>query len=161
MLKGLTEKGELKNIRVSENGEVLTRQLGEQSSNTNINNTEENPVPLKVIQGVDIPSEVGINNNVDNPIPVQEVKDIETTLQAGINTAGTEATTISINKKVTELSIANYSETADITVTTGEKQYTIGSNLALDLPINKKITDMSITSSETDTKIQYVIKGVE
>lgn len=135
MLKGLTEKGELKNIRVSENGELLTKGVGGQSST--ISNTEENPVPVKVID------------------------EVETTLQAGVITVGTEATTISINKKVTGLSIANYSETADITVTVGEKQYTVGSNLALDLPINSQVTDIAIVSSEVDTKVQYIVKGVE
>lgn len=159
MLKGLTEKGELKNIRVSENGELLTKGVGGQSSN--IGNTEENPVPVKVISGVDIPSEVGINNGTENPIPVQEVKENETTLEAGVIMVGAEVTTIAINKKVTELSIANYSETAGITVTVGEKQYTVGSNLALDLPINSQVTDITIVSSETDTKVQYVVKGVE
>lgn len=159
MLKGLTEKGELKNIRVSENGELLTKGVGTQSSN--IGNTEENPVPVKVISGVDIPSEVGINNSAENPIPVQEVKEIETTLQAGVITVGTEATTIAINKKVTGLSIANYGETADITVTLGEKQYTVGSNLAIDLPINSQVTDIAVVSSEADTKVQYVVKGVK
>lgn len=135
MLKGLTEKGELKNIRVSENGELLTKGVGGQSSI--IGNTEENPVPVKAISQV------------------------ETTLQAGVVTVGTEATTISINKKVTGLSIANYSETADITVTVGEKQYTVGANLAIDLPINSQVTDITIVSSEADTKVQYVAKGVE
>lgn len=135
MLKGLTEKGELKNIRVSENGELLTKGVGGQSSN--IGNTEDNPVPVKVID------------------------EVETTLQAGVITVGTEATTISINKKVTGLSIANYSETADITVTVGEKQYTVGANLAIDLPINSQVTDITIVSSEADTKVQYVAKGVE
>lgn len=119
MLKGITENGELKNVKVSENGEILTKRVE------------------------------------------QEVKEIETTLQAGVITVGTEATTIAINKKVTVLSIANYSETADITVTAGEKSYTIGSNLALDLPINGQVTDISVVSSEEDTKLQYVIKGVE
>lgn len=135
MLKGLTEKGELKNIRVSENGELLTKGVGGQSSI--IGNTEENPVPVKAISQV------------------------ETTLQAGVVTVGTEATTISINKKVTGLSIANYSETADITVTVGEKQYTVGANLAIDLPINSQVTDITIVSSEADTKVQYVAKGVD
>lgn len=159
MLKGITENGEMKNVRVSENGELLTKGVGTQSSN--IGNTEENPVPVKVISGVDIPSEVGINNNTENPIPVQEIKEIETTLQAGVITLGAETTTIAINKKVTELSIANYSETADITVTVGEKQYTVGANLAIDLPINSQVTDITIVSSEADTKVQYVAKGVE
>lgn len=135
MLKGVTEKGELKNIRVSENGEILTKGVGGQSSN--IGNTEDNPVPVKVID------------------------EVETTLQAGVVTVGTEAANISINKKVTGLSIANYSETADITVTAGEKQYTVGSNLAVDLLINSQVTDIAVVSNEADTKVQYVIKGVE
>ena len=48
-----------------------------------------------------------------------------------------------------------------VTVTVGEKQYTVGANLAIDLPINSQVTDITIVSSEADTKIQYVVKGVE
>lgn len=159
MLKGITEKGEMKNIRVSEDGEVLTKEVGTQSSN--IGNTEDNPIPVKVISGVDIPSEIGINNNIENPIPIKEIKDIETTLQAGLITVGTEAITTSINQKVTDISIANYSETADISMTIGEKTYQIGANLAVDLPINAVVSDISLISTEADTKIQLVVKGVE
>lgn len=83
----------------------------------------------------------------------------ETTLYAGILTVGTEAQTIGVSKKVTELSIANYSETANVTVAVDETNYLIAPNLALDLPINKIVGVVGLSATEADTKVQYVIKG--
>lgn len=86
---------------------------------------------------------------------------VETTLNASIQTVGTTATTVAINKKVTNIDIANYSETADITVVIGDLSAVIGANIATTLVINKDITNISLTSTEADTKVQLIVKGVE
>lgn len=84
-----------------------------------------------------------------------------TTLYANVITANTEEQTIGVNSEVKEISIANYSETANVTVSAANKNYTIGPNIAVDLPINKVVTNVGISATAADTKVQYVIKGVE
>lgn len=84
-----------------------------------------------------------------------------TTLYANVITANTEEQTIGVNSEVKEISIANYSETANVTVSAANKNYTIGPNIAVDLPINKVVTNVGIAATAADTKVQYVIKGVE
>lgn len=133
MLNGFSERGELKGVKVTENGELLIKINGENKAT--IDNTSENPVP------------VAINN-------------IETTLYAGTMTLNTTEQTIGVNKNVTELSIANYSETANVIVSVDETtNFTIAPNLALDIPINKNVAIIGLSATESDTKIQYVIKG--
>lgn len=88
-------------------------------------------------------------------------KEVETTLNASIQTVGTTATTIAINKKVTSIDIANYSETANITMQVGELNAVIGAKVATTLAINKNVTNISLTSSEDDTKVQLIVRGVE
>lgn len=85
----------------------------------------------------------------------------ETTLSASIQTVGTTATSLSINKKVTSIDIANYSETANVTVGIGNASYVIGANIATTLVINKDVTNISLTSTEADTTVQIIVKGVE
>lgn len=85
----------------------------------------------------------------------------ETTLNASVQSVGTQGTTININKKITSIDIANYSETADVTLTVGELTAMIGSNIATTLTINKEIQNISLLSTEDDTKVQIVVKGVE
>lgn len=85
----------------------------------------------------------------------------ETTLNSSVQTVGTTATSISINKKITSIDIANYSESANVTLTIGNTQYVIGSNIATTLTINKDVTDISLASTEANTKVQIVVKGVE
>ena len=63
--------------------------------------------------------------------------------------------------KVTSIMIANYSETADINVNTGSSNLQVGANLALELPVNIEVENLTITSTEANTKIQLVVKGVE
>lgn len=84
-----------------------------------------------------------------------------TTLYANVLTANTEEQTIGVNKEVTEIYIANYSDTASVTVSAANKNYTIGPNMAVDLTINKVVTNVGISATAADTKVQYVIKGVE
>jgi len=103
----------------------------------------------------------------DGSIPVSfaensgELNSKETVLNASILTVSTEAQTVEVNKKVTAISIANYSESADVTMSIGEKQYIVGANLAIDYPINLTVNTVSLVSTEDNTKVQLVIKGVE
>lgn len=91
----------------------------------------------------------------------ETAKEIETTLNASVQTVGTTATTVAINKKVTSIDIANYSETANLTLITGNLNAVIGANIAVTLPINKNVTNISLTSTESDTKVQLIVKGVD
>lgn len=84
-----------------------------------------------------------------------------TTLYANVITANTEEQTIGVNKEVTEIYIANYSDTASVTVSAANKNYVIGPSMAVDLTINKTVTNVGIAATAADTKVQYVIKGVD
>ena len=88
-------------------------------------------------------------------------EEVVTTLYAGVMTLSAEEQTIGIDKKVTEISIANYSETSDIVLNINGNSITIGSNLAIDLPINKTVSILGLSANEADVKVQYAIKGVE
>lgn len=86
---------------------------------------------------------------------------VETTLNASVQTVGITENILEINKKVTSIDIANYSETANITVVVGETSYTIGKNVATTLIINKTVENISLTASEENSEVQLIIKGVE
>ncbi len=125
MLKGFDENGNLKNIKVTEEGAII----------------------------------VQISSGEEDSRVVTESK--ETTLYAGVITANTSEQTIGVNKKVTQISIANYSESANVLVSVDDENYTIAPNIALDLPINKTVSLVGLSATENDTKVQYVIKGEE
>lgn len=125
MLQGFDKNGNLKGVKVSENGEIYVIMEGGSGGEEQKVITESN----------------------------------ETTLYANVMTVGTEAQTIGVSKKVTEISIANYSETANVTVAVDETNYVIAPNVALDLPINKSVGIVGLSATEADTKVQYVIKG--
>jgi hypothetical protein len=126
MLKGITENGEMKNVKLSENGAMK--------------------VELEVSKG---------------GLETTSSKDREITLIASVLSIGTEEQSIVVNKKVTSIMAANYSETADITLNAGGTDLQIGANLALELPVNLQVENLTIVSTEADTKIQLVVKGVE
>lgn len=86
---------------------------------------------------------------------------LPTTLYANVITANTEEQTIGVNKEVTEIYIANYSDTASVAVSAANKNYVIGPSMAVDLAINKTVTNVGIAATAADTKVQYVIKGVD
>ena len=88
----------------------------------------------------------------------EQSSDKESTLLSEILTVGTTATTKTINKKVTSIMVANYSETSDVTI---NNTFKLGSNLAIELPMNMDISSLSIIATEDNTKIQLVVKGVE
>lgn len=87
--------------------------------------------------------------------------DKESTLLSEILTVGITVTTKTVNKKVTSIMVANYSETADITIAIGEQDFQVGANLALEFPINSNVSTLNITATEASTKMQLVVKGVE
>ena len=101
------------------------------------------------------------NGNLKVVVTDGSASSTETTLNASIQTVGTTATSISINKKVTTIDVANYSESANVTLGVGNASYVIGSSVATTLTINKDVTTISLTATEADTKVQLVIKGVE
>ena len=118
---------------------------------------------LKVIVGGNVNGSVDVNNAIEiddeTPVRVQSVGgEIETTLVAGKEALTSK--TLTINKKVTSISIANYSEDNSITVTVGQKSFVIGQNIATDLPINAEVSTIVITAT-TSTEVQYIVKGVE
>lgn len=101
------------------------------------------------------------NGNLEVVVNGGSTTEQETTLNASVQTVGTTATSISINKKVTAIDIANYSESANVTLGIGNASYVIGSSVATTLTINKDVTTISLTATEADTKVQIVVKGVE
>lgn len=135
MLKGFDEKGSLRTIKMSEEGELYVKSSG--TGKQQIINDESNPIPAFII------------------------KENETTLYATVETVGTEQLTIEVGKKVSEIDIANYSETSNLTIIAGELNAVIGPNMALTLSINKQIDNIYLISNETNTKVQIVVKGVE
>lgn len=127
MLKGITENGEMKNLKLTDNGE------------------------LKVVLG----------GSTEEGVAVTTTADKEVVLVSSVLTVGITATTVQVGKKVTYIMVANYSETSDVTIGIGAKNYQVGANLAVELPVNLEVTSLSITATEADTKIQLVVKGVE
>ena len=126
MLKGITENGEMKNVRLNDDGAL----------------------------------KVALESNEEG-IKTTSNQDREITLVASVLSVGTGAQSIVVNKKVTSIMVANYSETADITLNAGGKDLQIGANLALELPVNLQVENLTLTSTEANTKIQLVVKGVE
>jgi hypothetical protein len=140
MLKGFTDNGELKDIKVTENGELKVAMGGGggETQQTVVTNTSENPVPV----------------NVTN------IQDVETTLNASLKTVGQTVSQIAVNKKVTTIDIANYSETANVTITVGNLQAVIGNNIATTLTINANVDNINLVATEDNTKVQIIVKGV-
>lgn len=123
--------------------------------NGNVKNVllnEDGSIPVKVVDE---------SGGEQKPTEIIQTSDKEIVLNASILTVSTESQTIAINKKVTTLCIANYSDSGDIAMSIGEKTYQIGSNLAIDFPINANVDNISLSSTEADTKVQLIVKGVE
>lgn len=89
------------------------------------------------------------------------IQGVETTLDARVQIVGTEAVTIAVNKKITSIDIANYSETADLILTADDLSATIGNSVATSLAINKIVDNITLVSTQSNTKVQIIIKGVE
>ena len=135
MLKGFTQNGEMVNVLVTDEGKLVVEGAGGSSGGeTTINNTSENPVPVNIT---------------------------EKTLNASIQQVGTTGTTINIDDRVTTIGIANFSDTANVSLQIGQKTYQIASSVSVDLPINDDVDDIVLTSTEANTKVQIIIKGVK
>ena len=114
-----------------------------------------------MLKGID---ENGVLQNVcvseDGAVKVMlddESSTKEKTILSDTITIGTTPTVLEINQKVASIMIANYSETADVTI---NNEYKVGPNLAIELPINADVSSLNIISTEDNTKIQLVVKGV-
>lgn len=102
------------------------------------------------------------NGNVMVAVAGGGATESETTLFANIMELTTDEKTVGVNAKVTTISVANYSETANVTVTAGaDKSFVVGPNIATDLPVNADVDNVGFTSTEAGSKVQYVIKGVK
>lgn len=124
-----------------------------------------NQIQVQDANGNPVVPVVGSNGGMLVEMATGEIKIAKenTTLISAYVTVGTTATQVAITAdKVTGISVANYSEEATLTITVGTVSYVVGPNVALDIPINKSgISSISFTASAADTKVQYVIKGVE
>lgn len=132
----------------------------------NMNNVKTaNQIQVQDANGNPVVPVVGSNGGMLVEMATGEIKIAKenTTLISAYVTVGTTATQVSVTAdKVTGISVANYSEEATLTITVGTVSYVVGPNLAFDIPINKSgISSISFTASAADTKVQYVIKGVE
>lgn len=113
------------------------------------------------LQNVFVSEEGALKVNLEGAVATEQTSDNEITILSEVLTVGTTATSKTINKKVTSIMVANYSETSDVSIVVGENTLQVGANLALELPINEQISNLSITAPEDSTKIQLVVKGVE
>ena len=109
---------------------------------------DDGSIPVQVISG-------------GSAVAIVQTSDQEVVLNASVIMLSTENKNIVIGKKVTQISIANYSDTADITMQVDGKVYQIGSKVSIDFPINKTVESITLISTGADTKTQLVIKGVE
>lgn len=108
-----------------------------------------------------------VNVSEDGAVKVQmegaigQTSNKEITLLCEVLTIGTTSTSKTINAKVTNIMIANYSESSEISISLGNKVMQVGANLALELTINLAVSSLNLTATEDNTKIQLVVKGVE
>lgn len=119
-IQGITNNGEIRNIRTDENGNIMTSQSagGDSGASTS-----------------------------DITTIICEIVDEEKTIQ--------------VNKYVTEISVANYSEENNITLSIDEEENIIGANIAFDMPVNKNVSNISVEGTSDDIKLQLVVKGVK
>ena len=138
MLKGFNKNGDIKNVQVTDEGEILVKMSGGGQGET---------------------QQSEIVNTSENPIPVNITNEQETTLYASVEDVSSTATTISINKKVTSIDVANYSDDNSVTITIGQLEFEIGNNISTTLEINANVTDISLEATQ-NTKLQIIVKGV-
>ena len=138
MLKGFNKNGDIKNVQVTDEGEILVKMSGGGQGET---------------------QQSEIVNTSENPVPVNITNERETTLYASVEDVSSTATTISINKKVTSIDVANYSDDNSVTITIGQLEFEIGNNISTTLEINANVTDISLEATQ-NTKLQIIVKGV-
>lgn len=120
-----------------------------------------NQIQVQTEDGVPVVPVAGADGAMKVEVVSGGANRVITTLHSSIITAGVEAKTIAVNKKVTSIMIANYSETGDLTIEVAGSSYIVGSGIATTFAINKQVTNVSITSTAEDTKAQVIIEGVE
>ena len=158
-IQGQAPDGSLKNLRTNANGALKVEVEGGGSgevSDVNVVNTDPIQVDVSNVSaiGVELENEAPIEVEVKNPIVPECV------LASAVITAGTTATSVSVNDFITTMEVANYSEDADVTITIGQDSIVVGANIATELPINAEVTNISISASAANTKVYYLVKGV-
>lgn len=167
MLKGFTDNGELKDVKVTENGEIKVAMEGSGGTQeTVVTNTISNPVPVSVQNESTV-----IGNTSSNPVPVnvqnQPEEVIEEVKKCDIYTAIGIRQTFMIQDYITNIDIANYSDTSSIEIQLRDgnsnpiKTFTVGKNIATTLPINLEVASVAYKSlGADDTDFQLIVKGV-
>ena len=156
MLKGFNKDGEIKDVLVTDEGEIMVKEAGGGQGETQqaeIVNTSENPVPVELQGNIDI------GNTSQNPIPVALQENVITTLYASVEDVSDTPTSIAVNKKVTSIDVANYSDNTSVNITIGQLEFEIGNNITTTLEINADVTNISLEASQ-NAKLQIIIKGV-
>lgn len=138
MLKGFNKDGEIKNVLVTDDGAIKVAMEGGGQGGT---------------------QQSEIVNTSENPIPVILQDNIQSTLYSAIENVDDTPKTIPINKKVTTIDVANYSNDTSVTITIGQSEFEIGNNIATTLYINENVTNISLEATES-AKIQIIVTGV-
>ena len=97
MIRGITDKGDIKTAKMTEDGELIVVMGGEGEeiefpTEIEINNTSSNPIPTNITN-----EGIGINNTSNNPVPVN------------ITNAGVGINNTSSNPKAIFGDLSNYS----------------------------------------------------
>ena len=120
-----------------------------------------NQIQVQTEDGVPVVPVAGDDGALKVEVVSGGASGVTTTLYSNLVTAGAEAESIAVNKKVTAIMVANYSETADVTVALAGKTFVVGSGIATTFAINKQVTNVEVTATEEGTKAQVIIEGVE
>lgn len=153
-IQGQAPDGSLKNLRTDADGKILVN-TGSSTGTQDVNVTNTSAIDVEITNNDAI--EVEVSNS--DPVPVTVSND-EKVLLSNVITAGTTATTVSVNAYVTTIEVANYSEDATVTLGVGNASVIIGQSIAAEIPINAEVTSISLTASAANTGVYYLIKGV-
>ena len=72
----------------------------------------------------------------------------------------TEEKTYDFDKKISSISIANYSEKDNLILSVDTQNMIIGANIAIDLPINFNVHSITLSSVGDEVKAQLAVKVV-
>lgn len=164
MMKGFTDKGEIKDVKVTDDGELKVQvQESKEAQEMVVVNDSTNAVPVKVKNTAEfdpIPVDIAYSSAI-TPLKIETVNE-ETTLLSEFYTVPFFDINMYGNK-VTNLDIANLTTShISITITTanGQKTYSIASNMSVTLPINEIVNRIQCSGSANGT-VQIIVKGVE
>ena len=83
----------------------------------------------------------------------------EHTVAANTMTLNTEEQSIQIEEDITKISIANFSETANIIATVETKEFVIGPGIVVDLRLNIAAgSSITVRSTEENVLMQYILE---